>query len=59
MKLKDHFKNVGETISVPMAGLTVDVKVMDIKQSWGQVKYQITPVSGEGEVWIVAPEGGK
>ena len=55
MTLQEHMKQIGKTIQHTLGGLIIDVEIIDVKTSWGQVKYQITPVSGSGTVWIVAP----
>jgi hypothetical protein len=33
-------------------GLTVAVTIVDVKQAWGRLRYQITPVVGRGKVWV-------
>lgn len=30
----------------------VKVKVLDVKMSYGKVRYLITPMSGSGEIWV-------
>ena len=32
--------------------LNVEVKVCDVKTSYGQVRYLVTPIAGAGQVWI-------
>jgi len=43
---------VGKIVKVNLNSLLVDVEVIDVKSSYGKDRYQITPVSGEGEVWV-------
>lgn len=43
---------VGKKAKVELGGLTVEVKVLDVKKSYGKDRYQITPVAGKGEVWV-------
>ena len=52
---KEHADKIGTTIKHRVGELIIDVRILDIKQAWGQVKYQITPVKGSGAVWIVVP----
>lgn len=43
---------VGKKATVDMGGLTVEVKIVDVKKSYGRDRYLITPVAGKGEVWV-------
>ena len=43
---------MGTTQEVLLGGLTVKVKVLDYKQSYGKDRWLITPVEGSGEVWV-------
>jgi hypothetical protein len=33
-------------------GLSISVTVVDVKQAWGKLRYQISPVSGNGATWV-------
>lgn len=33
-------------------GVMVEVKIKDFKTSWGQSRYLIEPISGQGEIWV-------
>ena len=33
-------------------GLSVDVRIVDVKQTYGRICYQIVPVQGMGEKWV-------
>ena len=45
---------VGKVATIKLGGLVVDVKVIDVKNSYGRDRYLISPVKGEGEVWVEA-----
>ena len=47
-------KYVGKTGTVLLGGLTVAVKIKDVKSSYGHTRYLITPVAGSREVWVEA-----
>lgn len=32
--------------------MRISVRIIDVKVSYGQVRYQITPLAGEGTTWI-------
>jgi len=44
----------GMTLNLPLEGLTVKVKVLDVRQRWNVLDALVTPVSGSGEKWIEA-----
>ena len=33
-------------------GLAIAVTIVDVKQAWGKLRYQITPAAGDGTVWV-------
>jgi hypothetical protein len=33
-------------------GLIVCVKILNVKNSYGNIRYQVTPISGSNEVWM-------
>lgn len=50
--MKEHLKAVGQFADIPLNGLRVTVEILDVKNSWGTIRYQVTPVSGSGAIWI-------
>ena len=44
-------KYVGKKGFVYLEGLKVEVKILDVKSSYGKERFLITPVAGGGEVW--------
>lgn len=45
-------KYVGKKGTIFAGGLSVQVKVKDVKTSYGRDRYLVTPVAGSGEVWV-------
>lgn len=45
-------KYVGKRALVGLGGLSVIVTITDIKNSYGKLRFNITPVSGSGSVWV-------
>jgi hypothetical protein len=43
---------IGERIYVRFEQLTIDCTVVDAKNSWGQVRLLIQPVTGTGQQWV-------
>lgn len=37
---------------VIIGGMMVDVKIKDVKNSYGRTRYLVTPVQGSGEAWV-------
>lgn len=50
--MKELLQKIGKQANYEINGLTVAVKVLDIKQSYGKIRYLITPIKGEGETWV-------
>lgn len=42
---------IGHEGSLTVGDMDVDVRVLDIRTSYGQVQYEVTPVAGFGKVW--------
>ena len=45
-------KYVGKTGTIVLNGLTIRVKIQDVKNSYGRDRYLITPIEGAGVVWV-------
>ena len=41
-------------IEISELGLDIDVTVLDAKNSYGNLRYLVSPISGNGEIWINA-----
>ena len=54
MKISEAAKIIGQTKSIDLSGLIVEVKVLDYKNSYGKDRWLVTPISGSGEVWVEA-----
>jgi hypothetical protein len=54
MTLAQHFGLIGRQASISSDGLTIQVLITDVKQSYGVVRYAVTPVAGSGSVWVNA-----
>lgn len=50
--MNEYLKNIGRTGEVVANGLIVYVTILDVKQSYGRVRYMVEPVSGRGNVWV-------
>lgn len=45
-------KYVGKDARILLGGLEINVKITDVKMSWGKERYFVTPEAGEGSVWV-------
>ena len=52
MTVAEMAKRIGQQASWYSEGLEVIVQVKDVKQAYGNVLYQITPISGAGLKWV-------
>lgn len=52
MNIIEASELVGQTADCPMEGLRVRVQVLDVRHVWGRIDVLITPLAGEGSVWV-------
>ena len=45
-------KYVGKGAMIKLGGLVVNVIIEDVRQSWGRVRFQVSPISGHGSIWV-------
>ena len=45
-------KAIGQPATINQGGLTVRVRISDVKQAYGCTRYLVTPLAGEGSVWV-------
>lgn len=50
--MKEMVEVLGKRGDIHLGGLIVKVEIMDVKTSYGRVRYLVKPVAGVGEVWI-------
>ena len=43
---------IGQTVHAAFEDLTIEVRVSDVKSSYGRVRLLVSPVSGLGSQWI-------
>ena len=48
--IKDYL-NKKATIT-PIRGLEIDVKIIDVKKSYGRDRFKVEPIRGKGAVWV-------
>jgi len=51
-KMKEYLKFIGKTSVYPVNSLLIPVKITDVKQVYGNIHFEITPISGRGSVWV-------
>ena len=49
---KDSVKLIGQVKCVSFGGMLIEVKIVDVKWVYGKTRFQITPVKGQGLVWV-------
>lgn len=50
--MKEKMKLIGKKAIISTGGLKVNVKVLDYKQTYGHERWLVSPVSGDGKVWV-------
>lgn len=45
-------KSIGLTGQLQSDRLTVSVRILDAKTAYGSIRYQVSPISGTGSVWV-------
>lgn len=51
MTVSECAKLIGQVGSIYHNGLRVKVKVLDVKVSYGIVRYLVAPIAGTGQAW--------
>lgn len=54
MKLSDYQKYIGKIalFRVRGVGLSFQVKIKDVKNKYGNIRFLVEPVSGTGSAWV-------
>jgi hypothetical protein len=52
--VKEQASLIGQTAVVQFGAIKVNCKIVDVTTVWGQERWQVEPLSGEGRVWVVA-----
>lgn len=54
MNASELVKQIGRVGFIRRDGMDFEVKITDVKQSYGKVRYLIMPTRGHGEAWVEA-----
>ena len=52
MSIAEIAARIGSSATLATEAFLVPVEVKDAKQSYGRVRYLVTPVGGAGEAWV-------
>lgn len=47
--IKKYLNKKGRIVA---GGLGVDVKIVDVKKSYGNERFRVIPIAGDGAVWV-------
>ena len=47
-----HQSDIGRIGAINAEGLTVQVRILDVKETYGRLRWLVTPVAGSGERWV-------
>ncbi len=51
MRLSIKESIIGSRGYIVVDDMHIEVRILDVKDSWGRIRYLVTPVSGEGQTW--------
>ena len=43
---------IGQTVMVKFESLMLDCQVLDVKSSYGRIRLNVAPISGQGTQWV-------
>jgi hypothetical protein len=52
MTLDTYRPYIGRTALVDLAGVLVQVRVLDIRSAFGRIDAHVTPIAGSGQTWL-------
>lgn len=52
MTTSEKINMIGQYARLPIKGLEVSVKILDIRDVFGRVDAQVTPEAGGGSAWV-------
>lgn len=58
MSISEMAKVIGTEGAIVMDGVRVYVRVLDVKQAYGNIRYLVTPLAGLGQTWVSAERVG-
>lgn len=48
----DSLPLIGTVRTIKIGSLSIDVKIKDVKNSYGKTRYLVAPLAGHGEQWM-------
>ena len=52
MNTKELMTFIGKEGTTNLNGLLVGVRILDVKNQYGRIRYQVTPIVGSREIWV-------
>lgn len=52
MSYVEKSKNIGKIGTIGLGGLSIQVEILDYKNSYGKDRWQVQPKAGTGKIWI-------
>jgi len=50
--MKEYIQYINRKYDINLNGLIVSIVILDIKKSYGRLRFLVSPVSGKGEIWV-------
>lgn len=52
MSIKELAQNIGKEGTILLSNMRVSVRILDVKQAYGNTRYLVTPLEGIGQTWV-------
>ena len=52
MSIKELAQNIGKEGTILLSSMRVSVRILDVKQAYGNTRYLVTPLEGIGQTWV-------
>ena len=50
--MKNSMQYINRKYDINLNGLQIAIVILDIKKSYGKLRFLVSPVSGKGEIWV-------
>lgn len=50
--MKEYIQYINRKYDINLNGLIVSIVILDIKRSYGRLRFLVSPVTGKGEIWV-------
>jgi hypothetical protein len=52
MTTRQMAQAIGKHVGLKIESLIIPVEITDIKEAWGRLRFEVTPLQGSGSQWV-------